>query len=169
MKTVKAITTKFLILLISCSCSGQKKVDNPAFDSFLKTFLNHSVKELTVKDLTKKRNYLLLDARAKEEYQISHIPNALFIGYDKLAKEIRDSINKEKQIIVYCSVGYRSEKVAEALQKDGYKNVSNLYGGIFEWVNEGNTIHDLEENPTNKIHAFDKKWAIWLEKGEKIY
>jgi rhodanese-related sulfurtransferase len=37
-------------------------------------------------------------------------------------------------------VGYRSEKVTEKLQKAGFTQVSNLYGGIFEWVNQGYPI-----------------------------
>ncbi len=169
MKKTKTLSTMFLFLLLTCSCAGQKKVENPVFDSFLKTLLSHSVKELTVNELAKKSDVVLLDARAKEEYQVSHIPNAIFIGYKNLAIENLDSIDTDKEVILYCSVGYRSEKVAELLENYGFKNVSNLYGGIFEWVNSGNIVHDRNQNPTNKIHAFDEKWAIWLEKGEKIY
>ena len=43
---------------------------------------------------------------------------------------------------MYCSIGKRSEKVTQKLKKAGYNNVSNLYGGIFEWVNQGNEVVD---------------------------
>lgn len=51
---------------------------------------------------------------------------------------------------------------------DGFTRVSNLYGGIFEWVNEG---HPVVRNgmPTEEVHAFSKTWGIWLRRGTKVY
>jgi predicted sulfurtransferase len=72
-------------------------------------------------------------------------------------------------IIVYCAVGNRSEKIAEKLQDAGYKTVHNLYGGIFEWVNEGQPVYKENGVQTSEIHTFNKNWANWIEKGTKIY
>jgi predicted sulfurtransferase len=70
---------------------------------------------------------------------------------------------------VYCSIGKRSESITQKLSKAGYGNVSNLYGGIFEWVNQGNGVVDVNNKQTNKIHAYGKFWGQWLHKGEKVY
>ena len=78
-------------------------------------------------------------------------------------------VDKETTIVVYCSVGYRSEKVGERLKKAGFKKVLNLYGGIFDWVNKGFPVYDNSGNQTKKVHAYDKSWGKWLTKGEKIY
>ena len=36
-------------------------------------------------------------------------------------------------------------------------------------VNQSKPIVDGEGNITNRVHAFDKTWGIWLNKGEKVY
>ncbi|HAQ70344.1 MAG TPA: rhodanese-like domain-containing protein, partial [Flavobacteriales bacterium] len=95
--------------------------------------------------------------------------DAKFIGYDSLNFKAIESLQKDEEIIVYCSVGYRSEIVCEKLSELGFTNVSNLYGGLFEWVNQSKPIVDGEGNITNRVHAFDKTWGIWLNKGEKVY
>ena len=42
---------------------------------------------------------------------------------------------KKTPTIVYCTIGARSETIGEKLKKNGFTNVYNLYGGIFEWKN----------------------------------
>ena len=71
--------------------------------------------------------------------------------------------------MVYCSLGVRSEDIAEKLKKAGYTAVFNLYGGIFEWKNKGFSVVDLQNKETQKVHAYSKNWGKWLLKGEKIY
>ncbi|WP_159038468.1 hypothetical protein [Brumimicrobium mesophilum] len=44
-----------------------------------------------------------------------------------------------------------------------------MYGSIFEWVNEGKPVYNLEGEETMKVHAYSKSWGIWLKKGEKVY
>jgi len=51
----------------------------------------------------------------------------------------------------------------------GFTNVRNLYGGIFEWVNEGGEIRNSKNQPTDSVHTYSKSWSIWLEKGIKVY
>ena len=76
--------------------------------------------------------------------------------------------NKNKTIVVYCSIGYRSEKIAEKLRRKGY-TVFNLYGGIFDWKNKGNTVVDSLGNTTEKVHAYNEAWSKWLFNGQKVY
>lgn len=137
----------------------------------LKKYNTESIPYITVKKLeTVTSNVILLDAREKNEFKISHLKNALFVGYEKfdIKKTIKKLPNKNAEIVVYCSLGIRSEDIAEQLKNKGYTNVYNLYGGIFEWKNKGNPV--FEKNiETNKVHAYSKEWGVWLLKGEKVY
>lgn len=79
-----------------------------------------------------------------------------------------DGIAKDANIVVYCAVGSRSEKIARELKEMGFENVSNLYGGIFEWVNRGyEIVNDTGE--TDTVHAYNRFWGFWLQEGEKVY
>jgi len=71
--------------------------------------------------------------------------------------------------VVYCSVGVRSEIIAHRIIEKGYTNVYNLYGGIFEWKNNGFQVMDTLGNTTEKVHTYNKEWSKWLTKGEKVY
>ena len=99
------------------------------------------------------------------------IKNAFCIGYDKFnSKIVKEKYkNFNDTIIVYCSVGIRSETIGNKLKKLGYKNVFNLYGGIFEWKNKDEEVIDNNQIPTEDIHAFSKEWSKYLIKGKKIY
>src|SRR5215204_1327195 len=87
-----------------------------------------------------KSNMVILDTRSIEEFQVSHLSGAVFLDYDSFKPEEIKNINKNSRIVVYCSVGYRSERIGEQLIKLGFKDVNNLYGGIFDWINNGNPI-----------------------------
>ena len=80
-------------------------------------------------------------------------------------------LDKKTPIVVYCSVGYRSEKVGEKLKAAGFLNVKNLYGSIFEWVNEGNPVVGNDNKATAKVHTYNKTWSRWVDKKniEKVY
>lgn len=112
--------------------------------------------------LLKKGSIVVLDAREKPEYEVSHIYKAKFIGYDNFNIESISDISKSDTVYIYCSIGYRSEKIGEKLQKAGYKNVFNLYGGIFNWVNSGYKVFDHNSKHTPNVHGFDKEWSRLL-------
>ncbi|GAB4246194.1 MAG: hypothetical protein Tsb0034_25080 [Ekhidna sp.] len=112
---------------------------------------------------------VILDTRAKEEFEVSHIPGARFVNYNDFEVKQVEDIPKDQEVIVYCSVGYRSERVGEKLQKAGYSNVKNLYGGIFGWKNEGNEVVGMNNLPTDSVHVYNRLWGKWLFKGTKVY
>jgi rhodanese-related sulfurtransferase len=161
----------FLLIIFSNGVSyAQPLVKSKAYALMLKGLLSHTVPELSV-DSAKAISdsaTIWLDAREENETQVSGINSATPVGYDKFNIKTLDGISKNSKIIVYCSVGYRSEKVAEKLIKAGFTDVSNLYGGIFEWVNAGNKTY-INKIITPKIHAYNKVWGAWVNKGEKVY
>lgn len=150
-------------------CNGQ--VESGAFNLLLKSMLKESIPTITVEELAQKdlSKITLLDAREKVEYNVSHLKNARWVGYDDFDMDRVKGIPKDANIVIYCSIGVRSEKIGERLKEAGYQNIQNLYGSIFEWVNEGHTVYGPDGKPTNKVHAYNKKWGIWLKKGEKVY
>ncbi len=77
--------------------------------------------------------------------------------------------DKNELIVVYCSIGLRSAKIAQQLKDEGYTNVFNLYGGIFEWKNNNFLVFDLNGQKTEKVHVYNKYWSKWLIKGEKVF
>lgn len=111
---------------------------------------------------------VILDTRERNEFNVSHLRNAKWVGYDDFELS-RLTFDKKSEIIVYCSVGYRSEKIGEKLKDAGYLNVKNLYGGIFNWNNKGYKLVDLQNKETQKIHAYNESWGKWLTRGQKVY
>jgi rhodanese-related sulfurtransferase len=105
--------------------------------------------------------YLLLDTREKEEFEISHIKNAIYAGYQNFSIDQFKSINKDTTIVIYCSVGYRSSKIAQKFIKAGFKDVRNLYGGIFEWVNQNREILK-NSTPTDTLHTYENSWESYI-------
>jgi len=113
--------------------------------------------------------YIILDSRELNEYKVSHLENSIWVGYDDF--NINTTVNRltpNQPIVIYCSIGYRSERIGEKLLKKGY-TVYNLYGGIFEWKNNDNLILDNSGTSTNQVHCFNQEWSKWLIKGEKKY
>lgn len=140
-----------------------------AFEAMLNTLLRHNVPEIRTDELRRSGAYVLLDARSKREYDVSHMPNAVWIGYEDFSAERLRGIGKDAAIVVYCSVGYRSEKIAERLIRDGYSKSKNYYGGIFAWVNSGGSVVNTKGRTTEDIHGYSKTWGIWLKRGKIIY
>ncbi len=176
MALIKYLFSGIFFLHTLVSCSAQQPADrancqNPEFDKKVASWLTFSVPTVSPNNVKKMPDVLLLDAREREEYNVSHIPKAVFIGYNHFEKEALKDVPKDKPIVVYCSIGYRSEKMGEKLQKMGFTKVYNLYGSIFEWVNQGNIIVDNQGITTKKVHTFNRNWSKWVDKGkaEKIW
>ena len=160
--TIKLFFCSFLFLRTAyCQTSD--------YDSMLQKLLAHSVNEVQVKDAAEKSGVVFLDAREKKEYDVSHIKDAVWIGYRGFGRNRVVQIPKDGEFVVYCTVGLRSEKIAQRLIRMGYKNVSNLYGGIIEWVNSGNAVYTDKNTPTKRVHTLNKRFSVWLKKGEKVY
>ena len=105
---------------------------------------------------------LLLDARSPEEYAVSHLPGARRVNPDSAAVPRLDTLSTETPIVVYCSVGYRSARVASRLRERGFTNVANLKGSIFRWANEGRSVV-RDGVPVRAVHPYDASWGTLLD------
>ncbi len=142
-------------------------------DEVLKKYNRGSIPYISVNEtrmLQLQEKVIVLDAREREEFEVSHLPLAHYVGYNEFSG---DSISlmipdKDRSIVVYCSIGIRSEKIAEKLKKMGYQNVRNLYGGIFEWSHKELPLIDNLGQDTDRVHTYSKEWAPFLKKGSKV-
>ena len=158
----------FAIVLLLLTTLGYSQ---STLSGLLKKYNPEAIPYITVEELKQSKNeVILLDTRERNEYNVSHLKNAVFAGYDHFNLDsVKKHIpNKNKQIVVYCSLGVRSEKIGIKLKDAGYTNVKNLYGGIFEWKNQNNTVYSAKGKETENVHAYSKTWSKWLLKGKKI-
>jgi len=139
-----------------------------AYKTLLSTLYDQDFPVIKPSQITNLSDFQVLDTREKEEFNVSHLQNSLWVGYDTFDINSLEELDKEKPILVYCTVGARSQDIGEKLKKEGFKNVFNLYGGIIQWSNEGLPLFK-DNKPTEKVHTYSKSWGIWLNKGEKVY
>lgn len=164
------ITQFFSIVLILITYNfsfGQ--ITSGAYKTLLKTLYKEDVPLISCKKANNLEPVLFLDTRTYEEFKISHIQNARWVGYEDFSLDRVRNVDKHTPIVVYCSVGVRSEKVGKKLLDAGFTNVRNLYGSLFEWVNQGYPVVDMQGQPTDRVHAYSRAWGIWLQNGEKVY
>lgn len=102
---------------------------------------------------------VLIDARRPAEYAISHLPDAVQANSVEAVKAA--GISKDKPIVIYCSVGYRSARLGEKLQTAGYQ-VMNLEGSLFQWANEGRQLESAS-GPTQQVHPYGRLWGLLLD------
>ena len=87
-------------------------------------------------------DYTLIDVRTQDEFDLGHIHNAINLDFysETFQKEIL-SLPKNEKIILYCRTNNRSNKTANILKENGYRDIIVIRGGITEWVKNGNDIN----------------------------
>ena len=155
---------KKLLVYLPLALSLVTCAQEETFDEMVVRMCSKEVAMIQAEDIP--ADAIIVDRRDQEEIDISHIPGSISdVKFDDYVKE---QLEKDALIVVYCSVGYRSGEYAEELQEAGFTNVYNLYGGIFKWVNEGREVVNYN-GPTQAIHTYNKKWSKWVTKGEKTW
>ncbi|MGV6801528.1 MAG: rhodanese-like domain-containing protein [bacterium] len=117
---------------------------------------------------------VLFDVREKKEFAVSHIQGAIQVAPKIRRKQFLDQYGqlvKGKIVVFYCSVGQRSSRLADRVQKDlleeGAASVYNLEGGIFMWHNQERPLY-AGASRTDYVHPFSKSWGQLLERKDKI-
>jgi rhodanese-related sulfurtransferase len=75
---------------------------------------------------------VLLDVREPWEYEKAHIEGTLLIPMREVPARVAQ-IDEAKEVVAICHHGGRSMQVAMFLEKNGFKRVHNLVGGIDAW------------------------------------
>lgn len=137
-----------------------------------------SVKQLSTNELAsllQSPDLVLLDVRQPQEFAVSHLPGAQRIS--PLSQTNHCEFNpsqlqlKNKTVVFYCSVGYRSSQIAKALdtelKKLGVSAVYNLQGGIFAWHNENRALVN-QSGATDFVHPFDSHYGKLLLRQDLV-
>jgi rhodanese-related sulfurtransferase len=168
MKKIFSLFFSFILFSLQMASCQTKE-----YKEKLESLYNNTVPLIGTEELFAKMQsdtgLVLLDIRSEEEYAVSRIAEARFIDYDNFSFENVQDIPKSSEVVVYCSVGYRSEKIGEKLLAMGFSNVKNLYGGIFQWKNDGFEVINQQSEPTDSVHTYNKSWSKWLVNGVKVY
>ena len=100
--------------------------------------MKNGIPQITVKEFKARRNQgediFLLDVREPYEYQIAQIGGTL-IPQNDVPNRLAE-IPRDREIVVHCRSGARSQRIAELLKQSGYTDVVNLAGGILAWADE---------------------------------
>jgi adenylyltransferase/sulfurtransferase len=82
--------------------------------------------------LSRHEELQLVDVREQFEWDIAHIEGARLVPLATLPDAI-DTLDKEREVVVYCKGGSRSRAAATHLADAGFRRVANLTGGILRW------------------------------------
>ncbi len=100
--------------------------------------LINGVPQITVKELKQRldtgEDVFILDVREPYEYQIANIGGTL-IPMKDVPRRL-DEIDRDREIVVQCRSGGRSQRIAEFLKQAGYEKVANLAGGVLAWADQ---------------------------------
>lgn len=91
---------------------------------------------ISTKDLMalidKGEDIVLLDIRDEFEHKLGRIENSIHIPMQQIAEQL-NQIPTDKAVIVYSQMGIKGNKVVKFLKNNGFRNCSNLIGGIDSW------------------------------------
>ncbi|HAX72752.1 MAG TPA: pyridine nucleotide-disulfide oxidoreductase, partial [Firmicutes bacterium] len=87
----------------------------------------------------------LLDVRSPKEFESGHIEGAVNISVDELRHRLAE-IPSDKEIVIYCQVGFRGYLALEILKHNAFKQLKNLTGGYrtYEVVKQAETKTGLD-------------------------
>jgi rhodanese-related sulfurtransferase len=106
---------------------------------------------------------IFIDLRDQQEQQVSMLPGAI------TEKEFMDNFKSYDDYvkIAYCTIGYRSGKFAQNLQKEGIP-VYNLKGGILAWVHDGGKVYN-QNGETHRVHVYQSQWNLAPARYEAVW
>ena len=100
--------------------------------------LTNGIPQITVKELKRRidagEDVYILDVREPWENKLAQIGGKL-IPQNEVPQRLAE-IDREREVIVHCHGGVRSQRIAEFLKQQGYPRVINLAGGILAWADE---------------------------------
>jgi rhodanese-related sulfurtransferase len=94
--------------------------------------------EITIREAYDKyqQDAFLLDVREPEEWEDYHVPGTTLIPLSQLAGRV-DELPRDKEIVVICRSGNRSQEGRDILVSAGFENVTSMNGGILDWREAG--------------------------------
>ncbi len=153
----RLINTSILLLMAFFSLSQSAKINQ--------------VHPVQFNQLIKIPGGVLLDVRTQNEFKNGHIANAGQLNYYALDFRKRLLLlPRNEPIYLYCNTGWRSEKAAQILTENGYKNVYNLEHGIMDWELQNLPVTvapDAKPDTENKMEY--EELARFIESGKPVF
>ncbi len=166
---IKFLLAFLAFLLISPALFfGEVQAQSVAYKTLLKGLYDEEFPTVQPAQIYNLKNYQVLDTREKEEFEVSHLEDAKWVGYDTFSLQEVEDLDKNQPVLVYCTVGARSQDIGKKLREAGFKQVYNLYGGIIHWSNESKPLFK-DSMSTRQVHTYSRTWGVWLTSGEKVY
>jgi rhodanese-related sulfurtransferase len=155
-----SITSLFLIsatsVLAGSDADRQKNNQVVAmYDEYTKSF--PGVKDIAIKDallLLANDEVVFVDVRKAKEQKVSMIPGA--VTKEHFMENLEQY--REKKIIAYCTISYRSGKFAEKMEKRGI-GITNLQAGLLGWVHAHGPLVD-KNGAVSTLNVYGRAWDL---------
>ncbi len=168
---LKLLLCLFLVLLVphTVFCDAElteeekKKAVYKMYEEYKKEF--SSVGDMIPQkamSLMEEGRVLFVDVRKPAEIKVSMLPGAIS-KKEYLKAPIKF---KNKTVVAYCTIGYRSGKFAEEMTNKGIL-VYNLKGGVLVWVLEAGKVFDAS-GESKRVHVYGEKWNYLPEGYEAV-
>lgn len=98
-----------------------------------------AIKQISVEQAkreTEKSAVQFIDVRTEAEYDAGHAAKTVNLPLDSLEQNL-SKIDKSKPVYIICQTGRRSQKAAELLEKNNFKDLYNIEGGTAAWEKAG--------------------------------
>jgi rhodanese-related sulfurtransferase len=156
---IKPIFLLFLLtlgvsVLAQSDAEKQQRIEAMVND-FSSEFNVPEIDVFAVKKLLLDKKRVIVDVRTAKERQVSMIPTA--ITQDQFEKN--SEAYRQENIVVYCTIGYRSSQYVKRWNKQGF-HMRNLRGSLLLWTHAGGDLVDSEGKPTRQVHVLGKKWNL---------
>jgi adenylyltransferase/sulfurtransferase len=144
---IDAMTMQFRTIQVQkdpeCPMCGTREIreliDYDAFCGVKPMEEDGAINDIAPKELAERiergDDFQLIDVREEWEWKLGNIPGARLMPLSRFAEEA-ESLDRDREVVLYCKVGGRSQRAAEYLAELGYAKVGNLSGGILRWSDE---------------------------------
>jgi len=179
MTLIRIFSIVFIGIIASMvpSIASEDKGINPKLEKTHSKILDkfEGVEHLNSNDLLQldSGEYVIFDVREQDEFEVSHIENAIRVSpdidADAFLQEHADTISN-KMVVLYCSVGVRSSILASKILNSSStpinSKVYNLQNGIFGWHNQQLSLMQKDQ-PTDYVHPYNFFWKSMINRKDK--
>jgi rhodanese-related sulfurtransferase len=105
--------------------------------------------ELLSKLERSKPDVVVLDVRTAAEFSAGHVPGARNVSHDELPERLAElAALRNKEVVLYCRSGRRTEIAEETLRKAGFTKLRHLEGDWLAWEAEKRPVERPASGPT---------------------
>ena len=116
-----------------CGALSEEAADAAADSTISVVQLEHMLKEREEGI----RDFVLIDVREPNEYDINRIPGAVLIPKGEfLNGSALEKLPSDKQVVMHCKTGVRSAETLAIVKGAGYADAVHVGGGVVAWVNQ---------------------------------